>query len=101
MGFNTLYLIKYKLFQYCILMILFTGYGTIVFAQSEAEKGLPFITNYLPKNYKALPQTWCAIKDYRGILYFGIQNGILEYDGVKWNKVIFKNSNPVVIRSLA
>jgi len=26
-------------------------------AQGSGEKGLPFITNYLPKNYKALPQT--------------------------------------------
>ncbi|HEU4633801.1 MAG TPA: GAF domain-containing protein, partial [Flavisolibacter sp.] len=72
----------------------------LVKAQSEAEKGLPFITNYLPKNYKALPQTWCVTEDNRGIMYFGIQNGVLEYDGVKWRKVLFKNT-PVVTRALA
>jgi GAF domain-containing protein/CheY-like chemotaxis protein len=69
-------------------------------AQGNGEKGLPFITNYLPKNYKALPQTWCVIEDQRGVMYFGIQNGILEYDGVKWRKVQFK-SIPVVTRALA
>jgi GAF domain-containing protein/CheY-like chemotaxis protein len=69
-------------------------------AQGNGEKGLPFITNYLPKNYKALPQTWCVMEDSRGVMYFGIQNGILEYDGVKWRKVQFKNI-PVVTRALA
>lgn len=69
-------------------------------AQNEAEKGLPFITNYLPKNYKALPQTWCVMEDNRGLMYFGIQNGLLEYDGVKWRKVLFKNI-PAVVRALA
>ena len=69
-------------------------------AQGNGEKGLPFITNYLPKNYKALPQTWCVMEDGRGVMYFGIQNGILEYDGVKWRKVQFKNI-PVVTRALA
>lgn len=27
-------------------------------AQNDHEKGLGFITNYLSKNYNALPQTW-------------------------------------------
>ena len=52
--------------------------ASFLFAQEESEKGLPFITNYLPKDYKALPQTWSVIEDNRGIMYFGIQNGILE-----------------------
>ena len=70
------------------------------YAQHNSEKGLPFITNYLPKDYKALPQTWCVAEDNRGIMYFGVQNGILEYDGIKWRKVIFKNL-PSVVRALA
>ena len=70
-------------------------------AQDPSEKGLPFITNYLPKNYKALPQTWCVMEDDRGLMYFGVQNGILEYDGVKWRKVIFKDNLPAVVRTMA
>jgi hypothetical protein len=73
---------------------------SLLLAQKESESGLPFITNYLPKNYKALPQTWSVMEDNRGIMYFGVQGTILEYDGVKWRKTAFKN-NPGVIRALA
>src|SRR5687768_17853375 len=83
-----------------ILIGLLLCPSIFLLAQKESETGLPFITNYLPKDYKALPQTWCVMEDDRGIMYFGIQSTILEYDGVKWRKVIFKNI-PSVVRSLA
>ncbi|HWH63410.1 MAG TPA: triple tyrosine motif-containing protein, partial [Ginsengibacter sp.] len=71
-------------------------------AQNESEKGLPFITNYSAKTYKALPQTWSIQEDDRGVMYFGIQNYILEYDGVKWRKItIANNSASTVVRSMA
>ena len=66
----------------------------LLLAQANPEKGLPFITNYSPKTFKALPQTWCIIEDGRGIMYFGVQAAILEYDGVKWRKVIFNGPPP-------
>src|SRR6185295_1444832 len=56
--------------------------------QNDSEKGLPFITNYSYKTFKALPQTWCVQEDDRGMMYFGIQSYILEYDGVKWRKIV-------------
>ncbi len=70
-------------------------------AQTDSEKGLPFITNYSAKTFKALPQTWCVHEDDRGMMYFGIQNYILEYDGVKWRKIIpTKTSAATVVRSM-
>ena len=73
--------------------------------QSESEKGLPFITNYSPKSYKAFPQVWSVLEDESGIMYFGTQNDLLEYDGVKWRKIKFKDStganSGTVIRSMA
>src|SRR6185295_316655 len=66
-----------------------------------SEKGLPFITNYTPKTFKALPQTWCIQEDDRGIMYFGIQNYILEYDGVRWRKINIPNFAATVVRSMA
>jgi hypothetical protein len=88
-----------KFFLLLLLSLLFLP-TAFLFAQNESEKGLPFITNYLPKDYKALPQTWSVTEDDRGIMYFGVQGGILEYDGVKWRKVIFKTL-PAVVRTLA
>ena len=73
-------------------------------SQTNAEKGLPFITNYTPKTFKALPQVWSVIEDESGIMYFGVQNYVLEYDGVKWRKIIFKDSTGAprgsVVRSM-
>ena len=82
----------------CIAGLLFS---LLLKAQPNPEKGLPLITNYTPKTFKALPQAWCAIEDSRGIMYFGVQATILEYDGVKWRKVIFKGTPPAVVRSFA
>jgi len=71
-------------------------------AQADSEKGLPFITNYYAKTYKALPQTWSLIEDNRGMMYFGLQNYILEYDGIKWRKISIDSSSPAtVVRSFA
>ena len=90
--------------RYTCLLLIGSIFGSLFSlrlpAQPIAEKGLPFITNYPPKTYKAPPQTWAITEDSRGIMYFGVQNGILEYDGVKWRKVIFKEIPPIV-RALA
>jgi signal transduction histidine kinase len=56
-------------------------------AQSPAEKGLPFITNYPAKEYEAHPQNWAIMEDDKGIMYFGNSICLLEYDGVKWRRI--------------
>ncbi len=90
------------LLQFIAAIFLFPQFTN---AQSESEKGLPFITNYSPKNYKAFPQVWSVLEDESGIMYFGTQNDLLEYDGVKWRKIKFRDSTGAnlgtVIRSMA
>ena len=93
-----------KRFAYLPVIYSITGllFSLLLNAQPNPEKGLPFITNYTPKTFKALPQAWCVMEDSRDVMYFGVQSTILEYDGVKWRKVIFKGPTPPsVIRSLA
>jgi len=51
----------------------------------------PLVTNYLPKDYSANVQNWAVIQDYRGVLYFGNGEGILEYDGNSWRKISIVN----------
>ena len=81
------------------ILLLISFYS--VFAQSELEKGLPFITNYAPKTYQAFPQTWCVQEDARGIMYFGIDRNILEYDGIKWRKIeLDSNTVSTTVRTL-
>ncbi|HGY56611.1 MAG TPA: response regulator [Caldithrix abyssi] len=62
------------------------------------EKGLPLIRNYLPNEYGADDQNWAIIQDKRGIMYFGNNYGVLEYDGASWRLIPIPNE---VVRSLA
>ena len=72
-----------------------------IYAQAPSEKGLPFITNYSTK-LSDNSQVWSIQEDERGILYFGIQKYLLEYDGVKWRKITIKNNGESsAIRSMA
>ena len=84
-----------------LLIFLFTATGYSATAQSESEKGLPFITNYEPKNVNILGQLWSVIQGDAGMMYFGSQNAIIEYDGVKWQKILFDTTAPLITRSMA
>lgn len=60
--------------------------------------GIPFIRNYPRNVYNAGTQNWAITEDNRGIVYFGNNNGILEYDGNTWQ--IYEIPNHSIIRSL-
>ncbi len=63
------------------------------------ETGQPFIQNFSPKEYDAHNQNWAIVQDLRGVMYFGNESGVLEYDGVSWRLIPVANKS--VIRSLA
>jgi len=71
------------------LIILVNG-----FAQ---QAGTPFITNYAPDMYKASAQNWAVVQDKRGVMFFGNNDGLLEYDGLTWHLI----KTPSTVRSLA
>lgn len=59
------------------------------------ETGSYPIYNFSAKDYNAREQNWCAIQDHRGIMYFGNNNGVLEYDGETWTSIPQENGSPV------
>jgi hypothetical protein len=63
-----------------------------------SEIGAPPLRNYTPKEYGAQPQVWTIAQDRRGVMYFGVAELILEYDGVTWRKIRVPSS---IVRSLA
>lgn len=81
-------------FKKYILTLLFLFLAFLVNAQ---EKGVPFITNFSPKDFKAESQNWCFVQDNNGLIYVGNNMGVLEYDGVSWKLIPTKT----VVRSLA
>ena len=71
----------------------------MLFAQNNIEIGYPLIDNYSAKEYGADTQNWAIVQDDRGVIYFGNNAGLLEYDGADWRLYpMLKNST---IRSLA
>jgi serine phosphatase RsbU (regulator of sigma subunit)/ligand-binding sensor domain-containing protein len=63
--------------------------GLNLFGQNEKNREIGFfpIHNYSPKDYEALPQNWAIVQDFRGNIYVGNKDGILEFDGTNWNKI--------------
>ena len=63
------------------------------------EAGGLLIRDYPPDSYKGGAQNWALLQDQRGVIYVGSTNGLLEYDGVTWRKILTPTRS--TIRSLA
>ena len=64
-----------KIFFY-ILFILF-------FLETHANEK-PYIINIYRDKYKAANKNWSVSQDEQGIMYFGNDKGLLEFDGMAW-----------------
>lgn len=59
---------------------------------------MPVVRNFAPKEYGAGPQIYAIVSDRRGVLYFGAERSILEYDGANWRRIPVPSDQ---VRSLA
>ena len=66
---------------------------------AQSFSGTPAITNFSRTDYHAGTQNWAIAQDSRGIMYFGNNKGLLEFDGANWQ--IFPLPNRTIVRSLA
>lgn len=73
---------KYTLYFTLVVVSLFS-----INSFGQEQIGRPFINNYSYQEYNASAINWWAIEDDEGIMYFANNGGILEYDGVNWNKL--------------
>ncbi len=82
-----------------ILFFISLIFNITLFAQVN-KNGIPFIKNYAPNDYGASEQNWAVCEDQRGVIYVANNDdGILEFDGNKWNKIPIANGS--IVRSLA
>ena len=65
------------------LLLAAAMFCSVCNAQQINKYGVPFITNYKPTS----SQTQDIVQDQRGILYFANDDGIIEYDGARWDKI--------------
>jgi signal transduction histidine kinase/ligand-binding sensor domain-containing protein len=82
-----------RLAQFAICPILLTA-GAPAWA-AEREAGLPFLRNYAPKDYGQQAKNWAVAQDQRGVVYIGNNDGVLIYDGARWQTVRMPNNSAV------
>ncbi len=58
------------------------------------DAGRRIVRNYTAEEYGAQPQNWCVARDARGVMYFGNNDGVLMYDGVRWRLIPIPNGSP-------
>src|SRR4029078_10602078 len=63
------------------------------------DAGRPFIRLYRPYDVGGASQVWSIAQDRRGMLYFGIGEAVLEFDGATWRRMRLETGG--VGRSLA
>lgn len=59
------------------------------------KQALSSITNFSVTDYKAGTQNWSVGQDQRGVMYFGNNQGLLEFDGVQWRTLEMPNKSGV------
>ena len=75
------------------LLILLAG----IYASAQVNKrGLPVITSYDYSLGGGGQWNYKIIKDNRGILYFGNENNIIEFDGARWSQIPV-TGNPTIL----
>ncbi len=63
---------------------LFTCVGIVSLAGFSLESGRLFLRNFLPAEYRDSERVYCALQNPAGVLYFGTDHRVLEYDGTAW-----------------
>ncbi len=67
-----------------------------VLSQNSFQQGNFYIQNYDHKNYNTSEnQIWAITQDNKGIMYFGNNAGVLEYDGTSWTLIEIPNKSTV------
>ncbi len=80
--------------QYILVIAIFTS---VVVPAQIPSLGSPAVTNFSRSDYQAGTQNWSVGQDSRGIMYFGNNKGLLEYDGTNWH--VFELPNRTILRS--
>ena len=78
---------------------LFLFWAGDLWAGLHPETGAWNFQRYSPRQYRASPQNWAIAEAPNGVMYFGNNEGLLEFDGTTWTLLQLPNHSAV--RSLA
>ena len=74
---------RHVVLTFALLFYLISGNSLL----AQEQVGRPLIMNYSYQDYDAAPINWWALEDEQGIMYFANQFGVLQFDGVNWNRI--------------
>ncbi|MCP2028281.1 ligand-binding sensor domain-containing protein/DNA-binding CsgD family transcriptional regulator [Flavobacterium sp. HSC-32F16] len=84
-----------------IIRILVLSLLLVFTVKAQIKKiGVPFITNYNSKTYKAASENWDVLQNSKGMMFFANHFGIMQFDGVRWT-IVTQPENRSMVRSLA
>ena len=66
----------------------------------SSEEGRPLVRTYQPIEIGGGSQTWCILQDRRGVLYFGANSAVLQFDGASWRRIPV-GATGAAVRSMA
>ncbi|MEZ4702581.1 MAG: hypothetical protein R2834_19765, partial [Rhodothermales bacterium] len=89
-----------------LVLVCWTVPGLVATAQDTAGvdagawsmAGKFFMRQFGNDVYRADRQNWDIVQDAHGLMYFGNNHGVLEYDGIEWALIPIANNS--VVRSL-
>lgn len=71
-----------------LIFILCVALWTQVYSQSDSIQliGIPLRTHFNSEDYQGGIESWDFVQSKNGLLYVANNNGLLEFDGNKWNR---------------
>ena len=79
----------------CRFLSFLVFWGLAPLWQASGLSYLPQVINYSVNEYKAGNQNWAVTQDKSGLLYFGNNRGLLQFDGIRWTLYPLPNRLPV------
>ena len=76
-----------------LILILFIAISSPVLANKAN------VVNFHRADYGAANKNWSIAQDSDGVMYFGNDNGLLEFDGIRWR--LYKPPHDQMVRSVA
>lgn len=67
-----------------IALVFFFSFVFSCLMQGSPIPFSPIVRNYSVSDYNAGIQNWSIVQDERGVMYFGNNKGLLEFDGNAW-----------------
>ncbi len=84
--------------KYSSAICSFFTAAILLFQASAAFAAYPYVRNFKKTDYRAGTQNWAVTQNGGGFMYFANNNGLLEFDGQKWE--CYPILNKTAVRSV-